>query len=282
MSAPSDQADRLLATWLNATARPIPSFVPRRSRSRPRAATYLAIGVIIAVALLGAVLIGGLLERSRGPVPPAELAATAVEALASAPGVSYALTISSRDESGTMGLDARGSIDFQHRRFSGVADAGAGQFMLLFGGPQSGAAIVADGLYVQTEGGPWERISKPNAVLDHLTDSTWLSTALERWLASSRIDPGSTALCAMRDRDMPGRCRHRPTAALDQLTADLVGGNVTEPPPDLGLIDAALSIDPSGFPVRLATQVTAGGTTTALTLDLVRLDPAPSITPPIP
>ena len=281
MSAPSDQTDRLLATWLNATARPIPSFVPRRSRSRPRAATYLAIGVILAVALLGAVLIGGLLERSRGPVPPAELAATAVEALASAPGVSYALTISSRDESGTMGLDARGSIDFQHRRFSGVADAGAGQFMLLFGGPQSGAAIVADGLYVQTEGGPWERISKPNAVLDHLTDSTWLSTALERWLASSRIDPGTRfAPCGTETCQVVGVTV--PPQALYQLTADLVGANVTEPPSDLGPIDAALSIDPSGFPIRLATQVTAGGTTTALTLDLVRLDPAPSITPPIP
>jgi hypothetical protein len=238
--------------------------------------------VIVAIALLGAVLVGGLLDRSRGPVPPAELAATAARAIASAPGVSYALTISSREGADTIGLDARGSIDFQHRRFSGTADGGSGgPFMLLFGGPQSGAAIVADGLYVQTEGGPWERISEPNTALDHLTDSTWLSMTIKRWLAASRIDP-AMRLAPCGNVTCQVVMVTVPPQALYQLTSDLVGGNVQEPPSDLGPIDAELSIDPSGFPIRLSTQVTAGPTTTTLTLDLVRLDPAPSITPPIP
>jgi hypothetical protein len=41
-------------------------------------------------------------------------------------------------------------------------------------------------------------------------------------------------------------------------------------------------IDPSGFPVRMETVVAAGQTTTAVTLQLSRLEPAPTITPPIP
>jgi hypothetical protein len=32
----------------------------------------------------------------------------------------------------------------------------------------------------------------------------------------------------------------------------------------------------------METRVTAGATTTVVALDLVRLDPAPSITPPVP
>ena len=281
MTESKGRADALLENWLTATARPVPAFVPYASRRRPRVTVFVVVAVIVAGTVVGGLVIGGVLDRSREPIPPAELPATVIHAIATAPGIEYSLAISSRQGSGDLGLGSTGRIDLQHGRFSGTADSGAAPFMLLFGGPKSGAAVVADGLYVQTEGGPWERIAVRNPALDHLMDPIWLSTAVDRWMGSSRIDPAVRfAPCGQ------GTCQivtvAVPPAALYRLAADLMGADVGTPPPDLGPIDVELSIDRSGFPVQVTTQVTAGPTTTALTLDLVRLDPAPSITPPIP
>jgi hypothetical protein len=152
--------------------------------------------------------------------------------------------------------------------------------MLLFGGPQSGGAVVADGLFVQSEGGPWERVPNPRSPLDKLTDPVGLATAIQAWIASSRVDtavrfaPCGTQICQVVRLTVP------PRAIFD--LARYVMGTMGTPPPDLGPFDVDLSVDSSGFPVHVAAQVTAGATTTAVTLDLVRLDAAPSITPPIP
>lgn len=280
MNTPDRRAEDLMESWMRATAKPVPSFVRRASRRRPRAAVWIGLAVILAGMMVGVLAIGAYLAAPRGPIAPADLLSRAVKAIGSAPGIDYTLGITTSENVGPMGLHSTGRIDFLHGRFSGTADRGAAPFMLLFGGPQSGAVVVADGLFVQTEGGPWERIPNPSSPLDKLTDPVGLATAIQAWIASTRIDsavrfaPCGTQTCQIVRLTVPPR-------ALFDL-AGYVMGTMGTPPPDLGPFDVDLSVDPSGFPVRVAAQVTAGATTTAVTLDLVRLDAAPSITPPIP
>ena len=282
MNGSRNRADDRLETWRRATALPVPSFTPPRPRHRPRAAVLIAIGAILVATLVAGLVVGGYLARPRGPFPPGQIPATVARAIAAAPGIEYTLAITSRQGAVALGLHSTGRIDFQHGRFSGTADRGAGQFMLLFGGPQSGAAVVADGLFIQTEGGPWERIPDPKSPLDLLVDPVRLSTTVEHWLTASRIDPAvRTAPCGTET------CQVVMVTVSPQALFDLAGDLMDRvdhgtPPPDLGPIDVDLTIDPSGFPVRMETHVTAGPTTTDVTLDLVRMDPAPSIGPPIP
>ena len=293
MNGSGNRADERLETWLRATALPVPSFTPHRSRHRPRAAVLLGIGAILVGALVAGLVAGGYLTRPHGPFPPAEIPTAVARAIKTAPGLRYSLTVGvdfgngavsppSPDglEDETLHTKSSGEIDLQRGRFTGTADAGAVP-MIMFGGPRSGAVVLADGLYVQTEGGPWQRIDEPSTPLNHLVDPAWLSAAVERWLAASRIDPAvRTVPCGTETCQVVAVTV--PPQTLYDLAAGLMGGAYGTPPSDLGPIDVDLTIDPSGFPVRMETHVTAGPTTTDVTLDLVRLDPAPSITPPIP
>jgi hypothetical protein len=280
MNMPDRRAEDLIEAWMRATAKPVPAFVPRTSRRRWPAAALIAVGFILAAMTVGVVAIGAYLTVPRGPIAPADLLSRAVDAVRSAPGLEYTVAITTNEAGGGGGLRSTGRIDFQHGRFSGAADPGTASYMLLFGGPQSGGAVVADGLFVQSEGGPWERIPDPRSPLDKLTDPVGLATAIQAWIASSGVDtavrfaPCGTQTCQLARLTVPPR-------ALFDLAGYVIETTGT-PPPDLGPFDVDLLVDPSGFPVRMETRVTAGATTTVIALDLVRLDPAPSITAPIP
>jgi hypothetical protein len=294
MSGPKTRADELLENWLSATALPVPSFTPRASRRRrPQIVAVLVLAAAVVVTALGAMAVGGSLLRPaqdvrpspaqpspQGHQSPTELAASAVTAITTAPGVHYALTVVVTSGNQTSSLDSSGDIDLTGHRFSGLADGGGGS-MLLFGGPSSGAAIVADGLYVRTGAGSWERIADPSSPLDRLIDPVGLSGALTRWMTSSQIDPTVRGAPCGTDRCQIVRLSV-PAAALSELEGYVVGPNAAQLPPDLAPVSVDLYIDPSGFPVRMETTVAAGETTTAVTLQLSRLDPASTITPPIP
>ena len=214
---------------------------------------------------------------------PKTLAVTAAQAIATAPGIGYSMSLSTNfgDGGGRGGIASNGLIDFEMRRFSGTADAGpAGGFMLLFGGPTRGAVIIADGLFVQTEGGPWE--AQPPAqttMLDPFLDRAGLSMVVATAFAASRFDPTvRTAPCGAETCRVVGLVL--PPAALLGLSAYASGGNPQELPPDLGPVVVDLYLDGSGFPVRMETRLTAGPAVTTVTLQLARLDQAPAIAPP--
>jgi len=287
MSVSKDRADELLETWAAATDRRVPAFAPRASRrGHPLRAAVIVLAAILVVVAFGAIAIGGYLKptqdlrQPQDAQSPAELAASSVQALATTPGIRYALTVAVDLGNDTMHLDSSGEIDLERHRFSGIAD-GAGGPMLLFGGPSSGAVVVADGLYVRTGAGPWEHVADPSSAPDRLIDPDGLSGAIARWMASSQIDPTSRgAPCGTQ------RCQivrfSVPAIALSELAGFVFGQGATLLPTDLAPISVDLYIDPSGFPVRVEAQVTAGETTTAVILQLTRVDPAPTITPPIP
>jgi hypothetical protein len=265
MSAPKSRADDLIETWTRATGRPAAAFVvksPRRRRRTKVALVALAI-VILAGALVGAMAIGGYLHLADDRHPPADLATSVVQAIATAPGVRYSLMIASHYSDGTIRLESSGVIDFQQGRFSGTADGGGGDSaMLLFGGPSSGAVVVVDGLFVQTEGGSWEHVPDRSTPLDGLVDPVGLSNAVKRALDSSQIDPAVRfAPCGTETCQVVGVSA--PAQALFDLESLLVGQAVQPPSPDLGPTNVELFIDPpSGFPVRMETRITAGATTT--------------------
>jgi hypothetical protein len=280
MSESKTRADELLETWLHATALPVPSFTRRASRRRrPLIAAVLVLAPIVVVAAFGVAAIGGYIRRPL-PKSPAELAASSAKAIAMAPGIHYALTVAVDFGIDIEHLDASGDIDLERHRFSGHAD-GAGGSMLIFGGPTSGAVVVADGLFVQTGAGSWEHIADPSSPLDRLIDPAGLSGALTHWITSSQIDPTVRGASCGTERCQIIRLSV-PASALADLEGDVFGPGVASLPPDLSPVSVDLYIDPSGFPVRMETMVAAGETTTAVTLQLSRLDPAPSIAPPIP
>ena len=134
---------------------------------------------------------------------PRALADSAARAIATAPGVHYSLSIATAPDQG--GLGSEGDIAFDGRRFSGTADGGPGGWMLFFGGPASGALVVADGLFVRTENGPWEpqppRVEQA-AFLDKLMDRTGLSEAIASTFKASQIDPADPRR-AVWSRDVP-------------------------------------------------------------------------------
>lgn len=294
MNTPRGRSDELMNAWTRATARATPGFMPNARHRRRSSAGWLAVAFAIVVAgLVGALAVGGYLhlpKESHLPTEPAGLASTAVQAIATTPGVHYALTIATEFPDGTLGgLDSSGEIDLQEGRFSGTADGGGAAGMLLFGGPSSGAVVIADGVFVQTEAGPWERqpaasASTTSAQLERLIDPVGVSEAIKRVLDASVIDPTvrlvpcGTTTCQV--------VRFTPSSpAIVGFGTYLSGeaGSIQSLPADLQPIVVDLFVDTStGFPVRMETRLVAGDTTTIVALDLTRLEPAPSITPPIP
>ena len=286
MNAPLSRADALLERWTAATARPVPAFAgdTRHRRRRGRVLALILASVVIAGAIVGTLAVGAILQRPDDRRPSAQLANAAARAIATAPGVRYALTIAprSQDEAPAT-LNASGMIDFRRGRFSGSADGGdAGAPMLFFGGPARGAVIVADGLFVQAEGAPWVHVPDVSPQLMMLMDPVALSDAFKAVMDSSEVDPDVRfAPCAS------GTCRVISLSAsaqgLDAAAKVMFGSAAQEPPPDLQPPSIELLIDPvSSFPVRMTTMLQAGPTTITVTLDATRLDPVPLVSPPIP
>jgi hypothetical protein len=247
-------------------------------------------GVVLGVVAL--VLIGGIVgalalgvfSTTSEPTRSAEdLVRMAPDAIAGAPGLGYRLSIETNDAGGGQGLASSGEIDLRGNRFAGSADRGGAASMLLFGGPDRGSVVLADGLFVQTEGGPWEAVPIENATpLRPFVDPAVLSTAVAGALGQAQIDPEvRTESCGA------GTCQVVSLLLPPRVTSDLaafVSGGQAEPPPaDLRPIEAELWLDSeTGFPARLAAQALAGPTMTRLVLDLERLDPPPSIDAPVP
>jgi hypothetical protein len=209
----------------------------------------------------------------------------AAQAIGTAPGVSYSLSIASDfgDAGGGIGgIDSEGHIDFEGRRFSGTADGGAaGGTMLMFGGPTHGALIIANGSFVKTEAGPWERQPDQATMLDPFLDRAGLSRAIAAAFAVSRIDPEIRAApCGAETCRVVGLVL--PPAALAGLSTFAFGDRASELPPDLAATEVDLSLDSSGFPVRMEARIKAGTTVTTVRLQLARLDPPPVIALPIP
>ena len=155
--------------------------------------------------------------------------------------------------------------------------------MLLFGGPDRGSVVLADGLFVQTEGGPWEAVPIENATpLRPFVDPTALSRAVAGALGQAQIDPEArTKSCGAWTCQVVSL--FFPPGVTSDLAAFVSGGQAEPPPADLRPIEAELWLQSeSGFPVRLAVEGLAGPTTTRLVLDLERLDPPPAIDAPVP
>ena len=282
MNAPKPRADDRLDAWARATARPVPAFAPRPKRLPWVRAVSL---VVVAAAILLGLVVGAFAfgrPAEFKTTEPTSLAATAAEAIAAAPGVGYSLSIAARSPDGTIGIDSDGAIDFERRRFSGSALNSPGSLsMLFFGGPNNGALIIADGLFVRTEAGPWERQPAQATPLDAFLDRAQLSKAIASAFARSEIDPEiRVAPCGDTTCQVIGMTL--PPAVLARLAVAVFGDSVSDLPPDLVPPHMDLSVDGSGFPVLLETRVSAGTTTTPITLRLTRLDPAPTIAPPIP
>jgi hypothetical protein len=234
--------------------------------------------------VLATLAIGAFVQKQQDSIPSTQLADSAARAIATAPGVKFTFTISTHDGAGnSIGTNAAGVIDFSRVRFSGTADGGSGGApMLLFGGPSRGAVIVADGLFVQTEGQPWVHVPDSDPRLDALMDPVRLSRAFQGVVDSSAIDPAIRFTpCGAES------CRVITLTALPQALFDaetlMFGSSGQTPPADFGSTTIELLIDPSsGFPVGMDTTLKAGSTTTQVSLELARLDPMPSISPPIP
>jgi hypothetical protein len=285
MNAPRSRADDQLEAWTQATTRPVPVFAARPERRRRSSVlTLVGIMAVVIVGLVaGAYIVGG--RDGTQTQDPAQLAASAAAGIATAPGVGYSFSIATKfgDGSGTLGIRSDGKIDFERRRFSGTADGGApGATMLMFGGPNSGAVIIADGTFVKTEAGPWER--QPDLAttdLDPFMDGARMSETVASVFAASRIDPAiRVAPCGAVTCQVVGMTL--PPAALASLASATFGERASAPPPDLIPAEMDLYVDPSGFPVRMETRLTAGTTVTTVALQLTRLDPPPAIAPPIP
>ena len=237
---------------------------------------------LVLVTVVGALALAGFFNAPRPTRESAELVRMAPAALAEARGVGYRLSVESGDAGGLLGLDSSGLIDFESQRFAGSADRGRGASMLLFGGPDSGSVVLADGLFVQSAGGPWERVPLENAAqLRSFLDPSTVAAAVGGALQRAEIDPAArTESCEA------GTCQVvnmiLPPAAVSDFAIQMFG-QAEPPPPDLLPLEAELWLDAeSGFPVRTALQAAAGGTTTRIVLDLERLDPPPAIDPPAP
>jgi hypothetical protein len=285
MSTPRSRADELLETWMTATARPTPEFlgVSRHPRHPGRALVLVLALLAFVLVVIGTLAIGAFLRSQRDRLPSTQLGESAAQAIASAPGVQYTLTISTQYADGNSSIDASGVIDFLKGRFSGTADGGGGRGpMLLFGGPSSGAVIVADSLFVQTEGQPWVHVPDANPQLGAFMDPVKVSRAFKSVLDSSEIDQEIRFKACGTESCRVITLSASPQALFDAETL-MLGYSGQTPPADFGSTNIELLIDPSsGFPVQMETTLKAGATTTQVSLELRWLDPVPSISPPIP
>src|SRR6185369_13004980 len=112
-------------------------------------------------------------------------------------------------------------------------------------------------------------------------DPVRLSHALQAVVDSSAVDP------AIRARQCGAEtCRvislSAPPSVLLDAEASMLGVDSQPPPADFGPTAIELLIDASGFPVRMDVTLEDGSTTTPIGLELARLDPVPTIFPPIP
>ena len=182
---------------------------------------------------------------------------------------------------GTLGIDSDGAIDFERHRFSGSARNSPGSAsMLFFGGPNSGALIIADGLFVRTETGPWERQPDQATPLDPFLDRPHCRRPSRRHSPHRRSIRRSASPRAERRRARSSASRFlRLSSRGSRLRYSAIGVRTASRPcsPAYGPLRRW-----TGFPVLLETRVSAGTTATAITLRLTRLDPAPAIAPPIP
>ena len=263
-------------------------MIPADSGRRPPIGVVFLAGIALVVLIVLVLLaLAGFFSTSTSTSTPtrssAELVAMTPDAIAAAPGLRYGLSIETTDVRGGQGLASSGEIDLRGNRFAGSADPGRAASMLLFGGPNRGSVVLADGLFVQAEGGPWEAVPIENATpLRPIVDPSALSTAIGGALGQAQVDPElRTESCGT------GTCQVVSLLLPPRVTSDLVafvsGGQAEPPPADLMPIEAELWLDSeTGFPVRFAAQALAGTTTTRLVLDLERLDPPPSIEAPAP
>ena len=254
---------------------------PRRTRVSGVLLAVLG-GVVLISIVIAALVLGGFYNAPAPTRSPAELAELTPDALAEAPGLGYDLTIEVGEAGALMGMDSSGLIDLQARRFSGSADRGQAQSMLLFGGPESGSVVLADGLFIQTEDGPWEGVPAANATqLRAFLDPASIATMARLAIQAAEIDTATrTTPCG------PESCQvinlTLPTQAIALVVGQVIGQQ--QPAPiDMLPVKAELWLDQeTGFPRRVAIDATAGGTTTKIVLELERLDPPPVITPPAP
>ena len=114
-----------------------------------------------------------------------------------------------------------------------------------------------------------------------LMDRTGLSKALAAAFGASAIDPVvRSAPCGAESCRVVGLVVPRP--ALAGLIDVRLRGSCPELPPDLAPVALDLHLDPSGFPVRMETRISAGPTVTAVSLQAGASRPAAGIVPPIP
>ena len=238
--------------------------------------------VVLVIVLIGALVVGGFFDSPAPTRSPAELAELTPTALAEAPGLGYDLTIEVGEAGALMGLNSSGLIDLQAGRFSGSADRGQAQGMLLFGGPDSGSVVLADGLFIQTDDGPWEAVPPANAMqLRAFLDPAAVATVARLAIEGSEIDPATrTTPCGSQACQVVSLTL--PTQAIGLVAGQMLGQR--QPAPiDLLPVKAELWLDQdTGFPRRVAVDATAGGTATKIVLELERLEPPPVITPPVP
>ena len=239
-------------------------------------------GVLVVGVVVGVLVVAGFFNSPTSTRSSAELAAMTSEALAESPGLAYDLSIEVAEGGALQGFNSSGLIDLQGQRFSGSADKGRGAAMLLAGGPGRGSLVVADGLFVQADGEPWEAFPRENArPLSALLDPNVIATAVGAAIERAEVDPAiRTEPCGVSTCQVV-RLLLPPQTASD--VAVLYTGQLQPPPPDLLPIEAELWLDPeTGFPRHTTVQGVAGGTTTRIALDLERLDPPPPIDPPVP
>ena len=168
-------------------------MIPADRRQRPPIGGLVlgALMLVLLVGILGAALALGVFSSPSEPTrSSAELVQMAPDAIAGAPGLGYRLSIETNEAGGGQGLASSGEIDLRGNRFAGSADPGGAASMLLFGGPDRGSVVLADGLFVQADGGPWEAVPIENATpLRPFVDPSALSTAVAGALGQAQVDP---------------------------------------------------------------------------------------------
>lgn len=284
MSGTPDRVGELIGAWVRATDRHAPTFTARSHQRGPTLRTVVLVGlalILIVGIVVGTLAVGGFFSRAAVIRPPAEVVRLTSDAIATAPGVSYRLSIETDQPDGILGIDSSGQIDLRSHHFKGDAGSGPGPVMLLFGGPRSGSAVMADDLFIKTEDGPFEAVPIENAAqLRPFLDPATLSRAFASTIDGAHIDPVvrttpcGASTCQIIGLEIPAR-------ATSDLTALMLGGAGQPSPSDLQPIEAELWVDPqTGFPAHLAARIVAGTTTTRVVLDLERLDPPPTIVAP--
>jgi hypothetical protein len=199
-----------------------------------------AVGAVLVVGVVvGVLVVAGFFSSPAGTRSSAELAAMTPEALAESPGLAYDLSIEVSEVGALQGFNSSGLIDLQGQRFSGIADKARGAAMLLAGGPGRGSLVLADGLFVQADGEPWEAFPRENAgPLSAFLDPNVIVTAVGAAIERAEVDQAiRTESCGVETCQVV-RLHLPPETASD--VAVLYTGQLQPPPPDLLPIEAEL------------------------------------------